>query len=46
MLLNIVCAVSSVGRATRLHREGQEFESLTAHICLCPCSSMDRTADF
>ena len=24
-------AVSSVGRASRLHREGREFESLTAH---------------
>ena len=25
------CAVSSVGRAARLHREGREFKSLTAH---------------
>ncbi len=25
------CAVSSVGRATRLHREGRRFESYTAH---------------
>ena len=25
------CAVSSVGRAIRLHRKGQGFESLTAH---------------
>ncbi len=85
----MICAISSVGRATRLHREGRGFESLIAHsdikqICLlyvrarkpervgarqgranfqqkitpdrvphraqrqiyCPCSSMDRTADF
>jgi hypothetical protein len=27
----LVSAVSSVGRATRLHRVGREFESLTAH---------------
>ena len=26
-----VRAASSVGRASRLHREGQEFESLAAH---------------
>jgi hypothetical protein len=25
------CALSSVGRATRLHREGRGFESLSAH---------------
>jgi hypothetical protein len=25
------CAISSVGRAVRLHRKGQEFESLIAH---------------
>lgn len=25
------CAISSVGRAIRLHRKGQGFESLTAH---------------
>ena len=31
MPLYIFRAVSSVGRASRLHREGREFESLTAH---------------
>ena len=25
------CAISSVGRAARLHREGREFKSLIAH---------------
>lgn len=30
------CAVSSVGRATRLHREGRGFESLTAHNMKAP----------
>ncbi len=26
-----ICAISSVGRAARLHREGREFKSLIAH---------------
>ena len=29
--LNKYCEVSSVGRATRLHREGHRFESCTSH---------------
>ena len=29
--LCLLGAVSSVGRASRLHREGQRFESFTAH---------------
>ena len=32
-------AVSSVGRASRLHREGHRFESFTAHH-LWGCSSV------
>ncbi len=28
---NRICALSSVGRATRLHREGRGFKSLSAH---------------
>ena len=30
-LPNLFWAVSSVGRASRLHRGGQRFESFTAH---------------
>ena len=32
-------AISSVGRASRLHREGREFESLIAHQFFRGCSS-------
>ncbi len=31
MLIFVLCAISSVGRATRLHREGRKFESCIAH---------------
>lgn len=31
----ITCALSSVGRAVRLHRKGREFKSLSAHNVKC-----------
>lgn len=34
MYSTCTCAISSVGRAVRLHRKGQEFKSLIAHIVM------------
>lgn len=31
MIVLRICAISSVGRAARLHREGRGFKSLIAH---------------
>ncbi len=39
----MIARLAQLVRASRLHREGLGFESLSAH---CPCSLMDKTADF
>ncbi len=39
-----ICAISSVGRAARLHREGREFKSLIAHQSINKARSQSERA--